>query len=57
MDGVPHHTRHPPGSGEKLTRVRPATFGQASVLRGVTPAAEAILDIYLTLNVSRETPV
>ena len=42
--------------GEKLTRVRPATLGQAARVPGVTPAAVAILDIYLTLNVSRETP-
>lgn len=38
---------------ERLTRVRPATLGQASRIPGVTPAAIAILDIYL--NVSRET--
>ena len=42
--------------GEKLTRVRPATLGQAARVPGVTAAAVAILDIYLTLNVSRETP-
>jgi len=34
---------------EKLTRVRPATLGQASRIPGVTPAAMAILDIHLTL--------
>jgi tRNA uridine 5-carboxymethylaminomethyl modification enzyme len=39
--------------GERLTRVRPATLGQAARIPGVTPAAVAILDIYLT--VSRET--
>jgi tRNA uridine 5-carboxymethylaminomethyl modification enzyme len=39
--------------GERLTRVRPATLGQASRIPGVTPAAVAILDVYLT--VSRET--
>jgi tRNA uridine 5-carboxymethylaminomethyl modification enzyme len=39
--------------GEKLTRVRPATLGQAARIPGVTPAAVAILDIYL--SVSRET--
>ena len=41
--------------GEKLTRVQPATLGQAARIPGVTPAAVAILDIYLTLSVSRET--
>ncbi len=39
--------------GERLTKVRPATLGQAARIPGVTPAAVAILDIYLT--VSRET--
>jgi tRNA uridine 5-carboxymethylaminomethyl modification enzyme len=39
--------------GEKLTRVRPATLGQAARIPGVTPAAVAILDVYL--SVSRET--
>jgi tRNA uridine 5-carboxymethylaminomethyl modification enzyme len=48
--------------GEKLTRVRPSTLGQAARIPGVTPAAVAILDVYLSLrggnepsNVSRET--
>ncbi len=50
--------------GERLTRVRPATLGQAARIPGVTPAAVAILDVYLTVsretsepafNVSRET--
>jgi len=41
--------------GEKLTRVRPATLGQAARIPGVTPAAVAILEIHLTLGVSRET--
>jgi tRNA uridine 5-carboxymethylaminomethyl modification enzyme len=35
---------------ERLTRVRPATLGQASRIPGVTPAAVAILDIYLTVS-------
>jgi tRNA uridine 5-carboxymethylaminomethyl modification enzyme len=39
--------------GERLTRVRPATLGQAARIPGVTPAAVAILDVYL--SVSRET--
>jgi tRNA uridine 5-carboxymethylaminomethyl modification enzyme len=33
---------------EKLDRVRPATLGQAARIPGVTPAAIAVLDIYLT---------
>jgi tRNA uridine 5-carboxymethylaminomethyl modification enzyme len=44
--------------GEKLTRVRPATLGQAARIPGVTPAAVAILEIHLALgvrDVSRET--
>ena len=40
---------------QKLTRVRPATLGQAKRIPGITPAAIAVLDIYLSLNVSRET--
>jgi tRNA uridine 5-carboxymethylaminomethyl modification enzyme len=35
---------------EKLERVRPATLGQAARIPGVTPAAVAILDIYLSLG-------
>ena len=38
---------------EKLNRVRPATLGQAARIPGVTPAAIAVLDIYLTTNSSR----
>jgi tRNA uridine 5-carboxymethylaminomethyl modification enzyme len=38
---------------ERLTRVRPSTLGQAARIPGVTPAAVAILDVYL--SVSRET--
>jgi tRNA uridine 5-carboxymethylaminomethyl modification enzyme len=34
---------------QKLTRVRPATLGQASRIPGVTPAAIAVLDVYLGL--------
>jgi tRNA uridine 5-carboxymethylaminomethyl modification enzyme len=35
--------------GEKLTRVQPATLGQAARIPGVTPAAVAILDVYLSI--------
>jgi tRNA uridine 5-carboxymethylaminomethyl modification enzyme len=35
---------------EKLERVRPATLGQAGRIPGVTPAAVAILDVYLSLS-------
>lgn len=33
---------------EKLSRVRPETLGQASRIPGVTPAAIALLDVYLS---------
>ncbi|HEY3840880.1 MAG TPA: tRNA uridine-5-carboxymethylaminomethyl(34) synthesis enzyme MnmG [Bryobacteraceae bacterium] len=33
---------------EKLEKVRPATLGQAARIPGVTPAAVAVLDVYLT---------
>ncbi len=36
--------------GEKLERVRPETLGQAARIPGVTPAAIAILDVYLSLR-------
>jgi tRNA uridine 5-carboxymethylaminomethyl modification enzyme len=35
---------------QKLERVRPETLGQASRIPGVTPAAIAVLDVYLSLN-------
>ncbi|MGP8247189.1 MAG: tRNA uridine-5-carboxymethylaminomethyl(34) synthesis enzyme MnmG [Bryobacteraceae bacterium] len=35
---------------DKLARVRPATLGQAARIPGVTPAAIAVLDVYLSLN-------
>jgi tRNA uridine 5-carboxymethylaminomethyl modification enzyme len=35
---------------EKLDRVRPTTVGQAARVPGVTPAAIAILDVYLNLR-------
>jgi tRNA uridine 5-carboxymethylaminomethyl modification enzyme len=34
---------------DKLERVRPATLGQAARIPGVTPAAVAILDVYLNV--------
>lgn len=34
---------------QKLTRVRPETLGQASRIPGVTPAAIAVLDVYLSV--------
>jgi tRNA uridine 5-carboxymethylaminomethyl modification enzyme len=36
--------------GEKLERVRPVTLGQAARIPGVTPAAVAVLDVYLSLS-------
>ena len=35
---------------QKLERVRPATLGQARRIPGVTPAAVAVLDVYLTIQ-------
>jgi tRNA uridine 5-carboxymethylaminomethyl modification enzyme len=35
---------------QKLTRVRPNTLGQARRIPGVTPAAIAVLDVYLSLT-------
>lgn len=35
---------------EKLERVRPETLGHAGKIPGVTPAAVAVLDVYLTLQ-------
>ncbi|HEY6340469.1 MAG TPA: tRNA uridine-5-carboxymethylaminomethyl(34) synthesis enzyme MnmG [Bryobacteraceae bacterium] len=35
---------------EKLNRFQPATLGQASRIPGVTPAAIAVLDVYLDLS-------
>jgi tRNA uridine 5-carboxymethylaminomethyl modification enzyme len=46
---------------QKLTRVRPTNLGQARRIPGITPAAIAVLDVYLSLSaenpeyVSRET--
>jgi tRNA uridine 5-carboxymethylaminomethyl modification enzyme len=35
---------------EKLERVRPQTLGQAGKIPGVTPAAVAVLDVYLNVD-------
>ena len=35
---------------EKLERVRPGTLGQAGRIPGMTPAALAVLDVYLTVS-------
>ncbi|MGI8961305.1 MAG: tRNA uridine-5-carboxymethylaminomethyl(34) synthesis enzyme MnmG [Bryobacteraceae bacterium] len=35
---------------QKLTRVRPSTLGQAGRIPGITPAAIAVLDVYLSLE-------
>ncbi len=40
---------------DKLERVRPATLGQASRIPGITPAAIAILDVYLSAGASRRS--
>jgi tRNA uridine 5-carboxymethylaminomethyl modification enzyme len=45
--GIPGISRE---VGDKLERVRPATLGQAARIPGVTPAAIAILDVYLSLD-------
>ena len=37
---------------DKLERVRPGTLGQAARIPGVTPAAVAVLDCYLSVGVS-----
>jgi tRNA uridine 5-carboxymethylaminomethyl modification enzyme len=35
---------------QKLSRVQPETLGQAARIPGVTPAAVAVLDVYLSLH-------
>jgi len=35
---------------QKLERVRPQTLGQAGRIPGITPAAIAVLDVYLNLG-------
>jgi tRNA uridine 5-carboxymethylaminomethyl modification enzyme len=46
FNGIPGLSRE---VAEKLARVRPATLGQARRIPGVTPAAVAILDVYLAM--------
>ena len=46
FDGIPGLSRE---IQQKLARVRPETLGQAARIPGVTPAAIAILDCYLSL--------
>jgi tRNA uridine 5-carboxymethylaminomethyl modification enzyme len=41
---------------EKLERVRPVTLGQAARIPGVTPAAIAVLDVYLSVASGRDRP-
>jgi tRNA uridine 5-carboxymethylaminomethyl modification enzyme len=45
--GIPGLSRE---IGEKLEKVQPATLGQAARIPGVTPAAVAILDVYLSIG-------
>jgi len=49
--GIPGISRE---VGEKLERVRPATLGQAARIPGVTPAAVALLDVYMSLAARAE---
>jgi tRNA uridine 5-carboxymethylaminomethyl modification enzyme len=35
---------------QKLERVRPETLGQAGRIPGITPAAIAVLDVYLSIG-------
>jgi tRNA uridine 5-carboxymethylaminomethyl modification enzyme len=39
---------------EKLTRVRPATLGQASRIPGVTPAALSLVNVYIEIQAKRQ---
>lgn len=45
--GIPGLSRE---VSEKLERVRPRTLGQAGRIPGITPAAVAVLDVYLSLS-------
>jgi tRNA uridine 5-carboxymethylaminomethyl modification enzyme len=47
FEGIPGLSRE---VQDKLERVRPATLGQAGRIPGVTPAAVAVLDCYLSLG-------
>jgi tRNA uridine 5-carboxymethylaminomethyl modification enzyme len=47
FEGIPGISRE---VRDKLQRVRPATLGQAARIPGVTPAAIAVLDVYLSLG-------
>ncbi len=47
FDGIPGLSRE---IRDKLEKVRPGTLGQAARIPGVTPAAVAILDVYLSLS-------
>jgi tRNA uridine 5-carboxymethylaminomethyl modification enzyme len=49
-DGLPGLSRE---IRDRLERVRPSTLGQAARIPGVTPAAVAILDVYLSLGAPR----
>jgi tRNA uridine 5-carboxymethylaminomethyl modification enzyme len=49
--GIPGISRE---VGEKLERVRPSTLGQAARIPGVTPAAVALLDVYMSLAARAE---
>jgi len=49
--GIPGLSRE---TSEKLERVRPVTLGQAARIPGVTPAAVAVLDVYLSFRSGRE---
>ena len=46
-EGIPGLSRE---ITSKLLRVRPTTLGQAARIPGVTPAAVAVLDVYLSLQ-------
>ena len=41
---------------EKLSRVRPATLGQASGIPGVTPAAVGLIQVYIEIQARRLAP-
>ena len=48
-EGIPGLSRE---VTSKLLRVKPVTLGQAARIPGVTPAAVAILDVYLSMKCS-----